>query len=101
MDVRVGWVSNLSKNKNQSPALLGAHDILLSDFQIKFQPKEGVKGGKPDARVDQAVQTKLKVTVGNKAFELNGTLDPIKITRFARIVYFIVKSQEEDFSFSL
>ena len=37
----------------------------------------------------------------NKAFELNGDLDPFKSTKFGRIVYFIVKSEEEDFTFSL
>ena len=64
MDVNVRWVSNLSKNKSQSPALLGAHDILLSDIEIKLEPKEGKK----DAKVDQMAGVVLKVTSGTKNF---------------------------------
>lgn len=40
---------------------------------------------------------KLKIVAGSRAFELNGKLDPGKATRFARIVYFVVKSEEEEF----
>ena len=42
-----------------------------------------------------------KVVVGTKVFELNGEMDPFKVTRFGRMVYFIVKSEEEDFAFVL
>jgi hypothetical protein len=99
-DLNVGlkWVSDISRNKHEANALLGAHDILLYDIEIKFEALEGVK---KDVRPDQVHGMKLKVIAGTKAFDLNGELDPFKATRFSRIVYFLVKSEEEDFSFSL
>lgn len=54
---------------------------------------------KVDVRHDHVNGTKLKISSGNKVFELKGDLDPVKPTRFARIVYFMVKSEEEDFTF--
>ena len=44
--------------------MLGAHDILLSDIEIKLEPKEGKK----DAKVDQMAGVVLKVTSGTKNF---------------------------------
>ena len=56
---------------------------------------------KVDLRPEHVAGIKFKVTASSKAYELNGDLDPFKPTRFGRMVYFIVKSDEEDFSFSL
>jgi hypothetical protein len=56
---------------------------------------------KIDLRPDHIAGSRFKVTSGNKAFELNGDLDPLKPNKFARLIYFIVKSEEEDFAFTL
>ena len=98
LEMEVSWISNISRPRHESSVLLGAHDILLSEMEIRFEAKEGMKG---ELRPEHVSGMKFKVTAGTKTFELNGELDPLKPTRFARIVYFIVKSEEEDFSFSL
>ena len=32
MDVKVKWISNISRQRNEANTLLGAHDILLSEI---------------------------------------------------------------------
>ena len=62
---------------------------MLYDLEFRFEQKQDRSGHK------------LTVLAGNRGFELNSSLEESKLTRFARIVYFIVKSEEEEFSFVL
>jgi len=41
---------------------------------------------------------KMKIVYGNKAFEISGEMDSTKTLKYNKIVYFIIKTEEEDFS---
>jgi hypothetical protein len=60
-----------------------ASEILMYDFEIKFDSTD-------------ASGCKLKIQHGSKAFEFTEDIDTSKTTKIKKVVFFLVKSENEE-----
>lgn len=64
--------------------MVEANELLLYDLELKFDSPNEVAG------------CKLKIQYGTKAFDFTEDVDHSKLTKIKKIVYFIIKSDNED-----
>lgn len=90
-DLEVGafWGINLWRHRPERSMLLDAQEVLLYDIEARL-----------DSNKEMAA-AKLKVNCGTRSFELSGDFETSTTMRFARIVYFVMKSEEDDFEIVL
>jgi hypothetical protein len=87
MEIHCLWGINLWRNRFENSLLLDSFEMLVYDLEVKFEKS-----------VSDLNHLKMKVVYGNKAFEVSGEMDASKMVRSNKLIYFVVKTEEEDFS---
>lgn len=84
MDLK--WATNLQEAKPENTLLMEAHEMLIYDMEVKFD------------NYNEFSNSKVKIAYGNKGFEVGSEFSGSKINRVKKIIYFIIKSEEEEIS---
>jgi hypothetical protein len=86
-DLEVGlmWGINLWRHRPDRSMLLDAQEILIYEIEARLETPKDLNGAK------------MKIVCGTRSFELGGDFEGSAALRFARLVYFVMKSEEEDF----
>lgn len=82
MDLK--WATNLQEAKPENNLLMEAHEILIYDMEVKFD------------NYNEFSNSKVKISYGNKGFEVGSEFSSSKINKVKKIIYFIIKSEEEE-----
>ena len=80
----LNWVTNFHEIKPENALLLEAHEILIYDMEVKFENK------------NEHGSCMVKFTYGNKAYEVGSEFTNTKVNKIKKIIYFIIKSEEEE-----
>lgn len=86
LSVGVLWGINLWRHRPDRAMLLDAQELLIYEIEARLETGKEMMGAK------------LKITCGNRSYELGGDFDSAGSSqRFGRIIYLVMKSEEEDF----
>lgn len=81
------WGANLHRYSPNAIPLTDTQDVLLYDFELKFDNPEEVNN------------CRFKIMQGNRGFEFGEDLSQAKVTKIKKIVHFISKSEADEVDF--
>lgn len=87
--VRAKWGVNLHRFRSDQGLLAESNEVLLYDFEIKFESTV------------EAAGCRLRIQQGSKVFEFSEDIDHSKTTKIKKVVFFIIKSESEEVELTL
>lgn len=80
------WGINFFETRTENSLLLEAHELVIYDIEVKFDS------------YNEYSNSRVKFVYGNKGFEVGNEFNTAKPAKIKKIVYFIIKSEDEEVS---